>query len=170
MGKHQLRRVNLQKQFADRHWFWHFHHVGKGLRKNLKFQITLSEFLFTASETELDYHLQNVNVRVASWDAEWLTIGTSEKENFKKIPKMFGFDSECPASLLKSRKKSCAKRSIEKPNLLDFVNLSAAFCPRLLVLHVFFRKKTSQHRRREEGDDVLIKAGGSGLVIFSEKY
>ena len=141
MGKNQLRRVNLQKQFADRHWFWHFHHVGKGLRKNLKFQITLSEFLFTASETELDYHLQNVNVRVASWDAEWLTIGTSEIRKFQENPENAWIWWWVPSQPAKKSQKSSAKHSIEKPNLLDFVNLSTAFCPRLLVLHVFLRKK-----------------------------
>ena len=61
--------------------------------------------------------------------------------NFKKIPEMLGFDGEYPAVqpkakfwhfLVKNCKKSAVKHSIEKPILLNFVNLSPTFCPRLL--------------------------------------
>ena len=60
--------------------------------------------------------------------------------NFKKIPEMLGFDGKYPAVqpkakfwrfLVKYRKKSAVKNSIEKPILLNFVNLSPTFCPRL---------------------------------------
>ena len=53
---------------------------------------------------------------------------------------MLGFDGEYPAaqpkakfwhSLVKNRKKSAVKHSIEKHILLDFGNLSPTLCPRL---------------------------------------
>ena len=58
------------------------------------------------------------------------------------MPEMLGFDGEYPAVqpkakfsrlLIKHGKKSAVKHSIEKPILLNFVNLSATFCPRLYV-------------------------------------
>ena len=60
--------------------------------------------------------------------------------NVKKVPEMLTFDGEDPAVyskakfwlvLVKNCKKSAVKRSIEKPILLDFENLSPAFCQRL---------------------------------------
>ena len=65
------------------------------------------------------------------------------QENFKKIPEMLGFDGEYPAVhpiarfwrfLVKKCKKSAVKCSIEKPILLNFVNLPPTFCSRLWVL------------------------------------
>ena len=53
---------------------------------------------------------------------------------------MLGFDGEYPAvypkakfslSLVKSRKKSAVKQSIEKPILFNFVNLPTTVYPRL---------------------------------------
>ena len=60
--------------------------------------------------------------------------------NFKKIPEMLGFNGEFPAVhpkakfwrfLVKNCKKSAVEHSIEKPILLNFVNLSPTFCPKL---------------------------------------
>ena len=62
--------------------------------------------------------------------------------NLKKIPEMLGFDGEFPAVnpkakfrrfLVKSCKKSAVKHSVEKHILLNFVNLSPTFCPRLYL-------------------------------------
>ena len=93
----------------------------------------LAQFVFTTSETELDYYHQKVNARVA---ARLKTEDLRKLGSFKKIPEMFGFNSEYPAVhpkvkfwgfLLKKCKKSAVKHSIEKPTLLNFVNFSLTF-------------------------------------------
>ena len=96
-----------------------------------------AQFLFTASETELDYYHQKMNVRFAL-RVNNLRLG--KLGNFKKIPEMLGFDGEYPAVhpkakfwsfLLKNCTKLAVKHSIEKPILFNFVNLPPSFCPRL---------------------------------------
>ena len=91
--------------------------------------------MFTISETELNYYHHRVNVLVASRVAKFKKLG-----NFKKISEMLGFDGDYPAAHLKAKfwhfsvkslKKLAVKQSIEKPILLNFVNLSPTFCPRL---------------------------------------
>ena len=76
--------------------------------------------------------IQSCNIKAIGYEAK---LG-----NFKKIPEMLGFDGEYPAVhpkarfwrfLVKNYKKSAVKHSIEKPILLNFVNLSPTFCPRL---------------------------------------
>ena len=61
-------------------------------------------------------------------------------ENLKKVPEMLGFHGEYSAVhpkvkfrrfLVKNWKQSAVKYSIRKPILLNFVNLSPTFCPRL---------------------------------------
>ena len=56
------------------------------------------------------------------------------------MPEMLGFDGEYTAVqpkakfshfLVKNGKKSAVKHSMENPIFLNFVNLSASFCPRL---------------------------------------
>ena len=99
----------------------------------------LSQLVFTTSETKLAYYHQKVNVRVASRVAERLK-DLRKLGNFKKIPKMLGFDGEYPAApqrakfwwfLVKNCKKSAVKHSIKKPSFLNFENLSLTLCPRL---------------------------------------
>ena len=100
-----------------------------------------AQFFFTTSETELGYYHQKVNVRVASRVAERLkTYDLRKLGNFKKIPEMLEFDGELPVVHPKAKfdvfwqkncKNSAVKHSIEKPVLLNFVNLSPTFCPRL---------------------------------------
>ena len=60
--------------------------------------------------------------------------------NFKKIPEIIGFDGKYPAVHPKAKflcfsvktcKKSTVKQSIEKRILLNFMNSSATFYPRL---------------------------------------
>ena len=60
--------------------------------------------------------------------------------NFVEIPEMLVFDGKYLAGYPnskfwrfsgKNRKISAVKHSIEKPVLLNFVNLSTTFCPRL---------------------------------------
>ena len=93
----------------------------------------LAKFVFTTSETELDYYHQKVN----GWVAERL-----KTYDLRKIPEMFGFNDEYPAVhpkakfwhfLVKYCKKSTVKHYIEKPILLNFVNLSPTVCPRLYL-------------------------------------
>ena len=69
---------------------------------------------------------------------------------------MLRCNSKCPAvqpkakfwhSLVKNRKNSAVKHSIEKPILLNFVNLSPTFCPRLYFRNssrslIFFAKRS----------------------------
>ena len=55
----------------------------------------LAQFLFTTSETELDYYHQKVSVRVASRVAERLeTLDLRKLGNLKKVFGMIGFDGE----------------------------------------------------------------------------
>ena len=54
----------------------------------------LAQFVFTTSETELDYYQQKVNVRDASQVTEQLRLDLRKLGNFKKIPEMLGFDGE----------------------------------------------------------------------------
>ena len=60
---------------------------------------------------------------------------------------MLGFDGEYTAVppkakfgrfLVKNRKKSAVKHSIQKPILLNFLNLSRTFCPKLKEVRFFF--------------------------------
>ena len=60
--------------------------------------------------------------------------------NFKKVPEILRFNDNYPTGhlkvkfehfLVKSWKKLALKHSIEKTILLNFVNLSTTFCPRL---------------------------------------
>ena len=96
--------------------------------------------------------------RLLSQESECTSCLTSYWTNlrklgsFKKISKMYGFNGEYPAVhpkikflcfLLKHCKKSAVKHSIEKPNLLNFVNLSPAFCPRLQPFAWFFQNRRS---------------------------
>ena len=71
----------------------------------------LAQFVFTTSETELNYYHHRVNVQVETYDLRKLG-------NFKKIPEMLGFDDEYPAVhpkakfwgfSVKSRKKLAVK-------------------------------------------------------------
>ena len=55
-------------------------------------------FIFTTSETEVDYYYHKVNVTVTSRVAERLILG-----NFKKIPEILVFDGKYPASHPKSK-------------------------------------------------------------------
>ena len=81
------------------------------------------------------------NILVASRVASQVKTKDLRKSgNFSKIPEMPRFDGEYPAIhpeakfwcfSVKNRKKSAAKHSIEKSILLNFVNLSPTFCPRL---------------------------------------
>ena len=80
-------------------------------------RLFLVQFFFTTSETEPDYYHQKVNIGVASRVAEQFkkTKDLRKLGNFKKIPEMRGF----------------VEHSIEKPILLNFVNLSPNFCSKL---------------------------------------
>ena len=94
--------------------FWSLHVISKKWTLKRKFSDSLgkciyrlfqvlAQFIFTTSETELDYHDQKVNVRVASWVAEWLkTLDLKKLKNFKKTSEILRFDSEHPACHQKS--------------------------------------------------------------------
>ena len=89
----------------------------------------LVQFLFTTSETELDYYHQKINVRVALQVAEQLKTF----RNFKKNPEMFGDIMVRTQSATqktnfdvswKTLKKSAVNNHlIEKPVSFIFVNL-----------------------------------------------
>ena len=93
---------------------------------------------------ELDYYHEKMNARVDSRVAKILkTDGPQKLGNFKKIPEMFEFDGEYAAVQpkakfsrfsLKNCKNSAATHSIEKPIMLNFVNLSTAFCPQYILI------------------------------------
>ena len=125
---------------------WVLLHLVAGLAWNLGQNILrlfhfLVQFFFTTSETEIDYYYQKVHVQVALRVVKRLkTYDFRKLGNFKKISETLGFDGKYPAVhrkvkfwcfLVKNCKKSAVKYSIEKPILLNFVNLSPAFCPRL---------------------------------------
>ena len=63
----------------------------------------LAQFVFTASETELDYYHHKVNVRVAERPN---TQDLRKLRNFKKIPEMLGFDAEYLAVHTKAHRKT----------------------------------------------------------------
>ena len=106
----------------------------------------LAQFFFPTSETDLDYYHQNVNVRVASPAAEQLKTWDPRKlENYKKILEMLESDGEYPGGhptikfggfAIKITKNQLKKHSIAKPILLNFVNLSTTFCPRLYFKNI----------------------------------
>ena len=96
----------------------------------------LAQFVFTTSETEVDYYHQKVNVRFASRVAERLKI-LGNKEISRKSLKYFNLmastqlSTQKPNFLVKNCKKSAVKHSVEKSVLFNFLNLSPAFCSRL---------------------------------------
>ena len=60
----------------------------------------LAQFVFTTSETELDYYHHRVNVRVAE---RLKTQELRKLGNFKEIPEILGFDGEYPATHPKAK-------------------------------------------------------------------
>ena len=108
----------------------------------------LAQFVFTASETELDYYHQKKNIRVASRVPERLkTYNLRKLGDLKRIPEMLGFDGQYSAAhpkvsrwcfLVETRRKSAVKNSIKKPILHKFFKFVSnvlskivhASCPR----------------------------------------
>ena len=68
----------------------HYCNLGQNICRIFHF---LAQFLFTTSETKLDYYHQKVNVQVAYQVAEQL-----KAENPRKLGnfEMLGFNGECP--------------------------------------------------------------------------
>ena len=63
----------------------------------------LARFLFTTSDTELDYYQNKTSVRVASGVPERLKPSDLRKfENFKKISELLGFEGEYPGGYPKA--------------------------------------------------------------------
>ena len=57
----------------------------------------LARFLFTTSDTELDYYHNKTSARVASRVPQRFKASDLRKfGNFKKIPEMLGFEGEYP--------------------------------------------------------------------------
>ena len=102
----------------------------------------------TTSEKELDYYHEHVNARFVSRIAEWLKTEDLRKvENSEKIPEMIKFNREYPAVdpgaefwkfSGKNSKKSAVKHYIGKPFMLNFMNLSITFCPKLCLETDFY--------------------------------
>ena len=73
------------------------------------------------------------------------TEGLRKLENFKKFPEIIKIDDECTVGYLKTNidnvlenfQKLVVKYSIEKLNLLHFVNLSTIFVQECFRKHVF---------------------------------
>ena len=81
---------------------YHYHHLY--LTFNLGQNISnlfhlLAQFLFTTSETKLDYYHQKINVRVALQVAEQLKT----LRNFKKNPEMLEVNGENPTGHSKDK-------------------------------------------------------------------
>ena len=98
----------------------------------------LAQFLFSRSETELNYYYQKVNLRVVSRVAEQLRLWILE--NFKKMSEMLRIGgkvfSRQPKNqiltfVLRKPKTLAVKHSIEKTMLLNLLDLSTIFSPRL---------------------------------------
>ena len=74
--------------------------LGQNIRRFFHF---LARFLFTASDTELDYYHKKKSVRVASRVPERLKPSDLRKfGNFQKIPEMLGFEGEYPGGYPKA--------------------------------------------------------------------
>ena len=64
----------------------------------------LAQLLFTINETELNYYLQSMSLRVAEQVAEQCeTQYFGKLGNFKKIPEILGFDSKYSAGHSKAK-------------------------------------------------------------------
>ena len=95
----------------------------------------LVQFLLNTSETKLNYYHHKLNV----WDS-WRVA--ERLKTFKKIPEMVRFDGKYPADYPKAKfwrftRKNCkishVKHSIEKPVLLNYLNLFTIFRPILYI-------------------------------------
>ena len=130
-----------QNCMMSAHLVAEIHNLGQNHRRLFCF---LAQFVFTTSETGLDYFHQKMNVWVASRVANQLTTRNLRKlGDFKKISEMlllvgeyhpFTQKPNFDAFLVKNCKTSAVKHSIKKPILLNFVNLSPTFFPRLYCL------------------------------------
>ena len=89
----------------------------------------------------ISLHHKLNGTRLLSPESECTSCLTCRR-NFKKIPKMLGFDGEYPAIYPKAKfsrwsVKNCKKTSCKtfhrKPTLPNFVNLSITLCPRLYL-------------------------------------
>ena len=78
--------------------FWSFNAFADNLgQKNCRLRQFLAQFLFTKSETKLDYYHQKMKLRVVSQVAKQRKTQNHRKlGNFKKTSEMLGFDSEYP--------------------------------------------------------------------------
>ena len=123
----------------------------------------LAKFFFT-SQTELDYDHHKLNVTVASQVAEWIKTEVLRKlqENPWK-PWIWWQALNRPTKsliltlLVKCRKKSAVKYSVERSFLLKFVNLFTTFCP-ILFCPKFNRRsrETIPLRGLLGGDQVTL--------------
>ena len=91
----------------------------------------LAQFLFTRREIELDYYHQKVKFQENLWNA-WI---------WWRVPSRTT-KSQILTFLLKTRKKSAVKHSMQKPILLNFANLFTNFCPGLIqdIVLLFFQR------------------------------
>ena len=108
-----LKEQKLKGKFSD--------NLGQNI---YRFFHVLVQFLFTISETELDYYHQTVNVRVTSSVKRLMLVFDGPYSAGHPKAKFWRFSE-------KNREISAVKHFIEKSNLLSFVNLSTTICPRL---------------------------------------
>ena len=120
-------------------YFFYYNHRKYTCRH---FQI-LAQFSFTTGERELDYYHQKVNIRVAPRVAKRLkTQDLRTLGNFKEIPETLGIDRkvfsrphkrQISTVVSQNCEKSAVNHFIEKPMLVNFVDLSTIFRPRLQI-------------------------------------
>ena len=102
----------------------------------------LAQFHFTTNHTERNYYHQKVN----AWAARPLkTKDLGKLGNSKTFPEVIKIDDECTVGYVKTNidnvlekfQKLAVKHSIEKLNLLHFVNLSTIFFQDCLRKQIF---------------------------------
>ena len=131
-------------------YFWRFHDISKtqklqgkvsdnlGQRICSLFRV-LVQFLFTKSETELDYYREKQNVRVTHELSNDLRLSIFQNQEISwKFLKCLDLITSTQPSTLKANFETCGRKSQKisfetlhrKPILLNFASFSAKFCPR----------------------------------------
>ena len=100
------------------------------LRQNIcRFFHVLAQFLFTASETKLDYYHQKVTHKLPN------DLRFRKLENFKKMPKMLGFDGGYPAG---PQKATFRRFSIKNSKKAVKYHIAS-------IIHKIFKSNSSFH-------------------------
>ena len=114
-------------------------------------QVKRNQIIITTKKVyELPHKLPN-NLRLR-------ILGNQEnsRKSLKCLDLMVSTQSfnQKPNFLVKSCKKSAVKHCTEKPISLNFVNLSAAFCPRLQVINNEATKENYNKRNKSQAESM----------------